>query len=131
HTAHRGARAPAAAACRGGATGGLGANGARAAEARAFAFVTLVSANCALILSSRSMRAGIAAALRAVSRTALWVIGGTLVALAVITMLAPVAAAFSFAALGPLRWLAAAALGVAALPLFEAVKALARATRTS
>ena len=91
-------------------------------QARAFAFVTLVSSNLALILSNRSRVRSLWATLRVPNRTLWIVIGVTLVLLGVAVYWPAAAALFVFE---PLAWGALATallLGMASVFWFEAIK---------
>ena len=88
------------------------------------AFVVLVSANAALILPSRSGQLRWRSLWTGLTPTSLWVLGGTLLALAAITFFPPVARAFGFTLLAPGHWLAALAVGCSLLLLFQGSKAL-------
>jgi Ca2+-transporting ATPase len=104
--------------------------GSGADVARTMVFIALVCTDCVLIFSSRSMTAGIASALRGVTRIAIWVVAITLAALALVTLVPPLQAPFAFTTLTPEQWLASAAVGAATLLLFEATKfAVARRFR--
>jgi Ca2+-transporting ATPase len=95
------------------------ARGAPAGMAGTAAFVALVTANAALILPSRSARAGwrsLGAGLTSISR---WVLAGTLLALLAVTVVPVLARAFGFVPLAPLHWLAALATGLALLVPFQ------------
>jgi P-type Ca2+ transporter type 2C len=104
--------------------GALLAQGLESAMASTAAFVVLVSANAALILPSRSSQLHWRSLWAGLTPTSLWVLGGTLLALAVITFVAPVARAFGFAVLAPAHWLAALAVGGSLLLLFQGSKRL-------
>ena len=83
------------------------------------AFVVLVAANAALILPSRSAHTSwrsLSAGLTPVSK---WVLLCTLLGLLAITTVPPVAAAFGFAPLAPLQWLAALSTGLGMLVVFQ------------
>jgi Ca2+-transporting ATPase len=88
------------------------------------AFVALVSANAALILSSRTARTdwrSLGAGLTPVSR---WVLACTLLALLAVTAIPWLARNFGFLPLTPLQWLAALAAGLSMLPLLHLSKVL-------
>ncbi len=109
--------------------GWLVASGAVAGEARALAFIVLVTANAALIFPTR--RAGSAwhemfADLPSVSA---WVLGGTFVALALIAGVPVIAAAFSFQLPSLADGGLAFGIGVGMLVFFEIGKALTRQRR--
>jgi Ca2+-transporting ATPase len=92
------------------------------AQARAFAFATLVTGNLALILSNRSARGSLWTTLRTPNTTLWWVIGGALALLAASLYLPWAVNVLRFAPL-PLHELAAAcALGLVSVVWFEAIK---------
>ena len=103
-----------------------------AANAATAAFLLLVVANAVLILPSRSARTGWRDLGSGLTRISLIVFAGTLLALTLVTTVAPVANAFGFATLPALQWLGAVAAGLAMLAVFQIAKsALAwRAGRT-
>ncbi len=91
-------------------------------EARALAFVVLVTANAALIFPSRSLQPGWHSMFSRLSLVSVWVLGATLLGLALITGLPGMAEAFAFQP-PPLRqWLLACAFGGSMLLMFEAGK---------
>lgn len=100
------------------------ARGMAPAAATTLAFVALVSANAVLILPSRFAQNSL---WRALPRVSMGVLGGTLAALAFVTLFTPLAGAFGFAPLAPWQWLAALGLGMAMLGVFQANKRLLRA----
>ncbi|QID16576.1 cation-translocating P-type ATPase [Nitrogeniibacter mangrovi] len=90
--------------------------------ARALVFVVMVVANAALIFSCRSpdplwRRAG-----GGLSGARAWVVGSTLVALAGVTLVPQIAAAFAFQVPSPVLWAAAFCVGIGTLALFEVAK---------
>lgn len=93
-------------------------------EARALAFITLVTANTVLILSCRTRDSGWHGALDGFTSISIWVIVATLLGLATITLLAPVAEAFAFRPPSIQAWLLAFLAGAGMLVLFEAGKVL-------
>ncbi len=93
-----------------------------AESARSAVFVLLVTANAVLILPSRSGRSSWSGMFSGLPAVAAWVMGGTLLALALVTMLPALAAAFRFTPLSIGQWLAAFGLGVAMLLPFQLVK---------
>jgi Ca2+-transporting ATPase len=97
-------------------------SGMAATESRTLAFVALVSANCALIFSSRSMAAGFGRALRDVTPISYWVVAGTLLALAAVTSIPVFAEPFAFAGTSLLYWSGAMVTGGVCFLLFELVK---------
>ncbi|WP_291011369.1 cation-translocating P-type ATPase [Hydrogenophaga sp.] len=109
---------------------GLLSQGLDAGMASTAAFVVLVSANAVLILPSRSSQMRWKTLLSGLTSTSVWVLIGTLLALAAVTNLPPVARAFGFAVLAPGHWLAALAAGCSLLLLYQVSKVLmARAMR--
>jgi P-type Ca2+ transporter type 2C len=103
---------------------GLLSQGLDAGMASTAAFVVLVSANAALILPSRSSKMRWKDLLSGLTPTSIWVLIGTLLALAAVTHLPPVARAFGFVVLAPAHWLAALAVGFSLLVFFQGCKAL-------
>ncbi len=91
-------------------------------SANTAAFIALVTANAALILPSRSARSGWRHLRQGLTPAAAWVLGGTLLALTLITTLPPLSRAFGFAALPPALWGAAVAAGLAMIAAFQMVK---------
>jgi Ca2+-transporting ATPase len=92
------------------------------AEARAFAFATLVTGNLALILSNRSTTGSLWATLRTPNATLWWVMAGALALLAAALYLPWAVEVLRFAPL-PARDLAAAlGLGLVSVVWFEALK---------
>ncbi|WUR15154.1 cation-translocating P-type ATPase [[Empedobacter] haloabium] len=92
------------------------------AEARAFGFAALVLANLALLLSNRARDGSVLAALK-VANPVFWAIAGTALAMLLVVLYVPAAAAlFRFAAPAPATLAMAGAIGlatVAALELFK------------
>lgn len=93
------------------------AQGMPTAAAATAAFVVLVSANAVLILPSRFAQAR--GLWQGLPRVSLWVLGGTLVALAAITLLTPLAGAFGFVRLPAWQWCAALAVGLSMVAVFQ------------
>jgi Ca2+-transporting ATPase len=91
-------------------------------ESRAAAFIALIAANSAMVVSSLSSRAGIGRALGSIGRVAGLVLGATLIALIAVTGLPLLAEAFRFSPPAPAAWLSAFAVGAACLVPFEAAK---------
>ncbi|MBQ0945552.1 cation-translocating P-type ATPase [Ideonella sp. 4Y16] len=92
------------------------------AEARAFAFATLVTGNLALILSNRSTHGSLWMTLRTPNATLWWVIGGALALLAAALYLPWAVQVLRFSPL-PIHELGAAmGLGVLSVAWFEAIK---------
>ncbi|MCI5069817.1 cation-translocating P-type ATPase [Acidovorax sp.] len=86
------------------------------------AFVLLVTANAALILPSRSLQGGWRNLWAGFTPVSLWVLCGTLVALASITTMPWLAKAFRFSPLSPWQWILAAGAGAALVLVFEAIQ---------
>ena len=86
------------------------------------AFVLLVTANAALILPSRSLQGGWRNLWAGLTPVSLWVLCGTLVALASITTMPWLAKAFRFPPLSPWQWILAAGAGAALVLVFEAIQ---------
>jgi P-type Ca2+ transporter type 2C len=86
------------------------------------AFVLLVTANAALILPSRSLQGGWRNLWAGLTPVSLWVLCGTLVALASITTMPWLAKAFGFSPLSPWQWILAAVAGAALVLVFEAIQ---------
>jgi Ca2+-transporting ATPase len=104
-------------------------NGRAIDEARSLAFVALIAANSMLIFSSRSPFAGLKPTLTAIKPVSYWVIGGTALALLVVTRQPLLADAFAFAPTLWQDWLGACAIGTATFVLFELVKSCAARLR--
>ncbi len=102
----------------------LSASGTLAEEARALAFVVLVTANAVLILPSRSPHPGWRKMFTGLSSVGVAVLGATLLGLTVVTTVPGIAAAFAFRSPPVQHWLLAAALGAGMLLLFDASKAV-------
>lgn len=92
------------------------------AEARAFAFATLVTGNLALILSNRSSTESLWTTLRTPNAIVWWVIGGALLLLAAALYLPWAVDLLRFAPLPAHELAAAVGLGIASVVWFEAVK---------
>ncbi len=92
------------------------------AEARAFAFATLVTGNLALILSNRSSNESLWTTLRTPNAILWWVIGGALVLLATALYLPWAVDLLRFAPLPAHELAAAVGLGIGSVVWFEAVK---------
>ena len=107
------------------------AQGAATDAARTASFVTLVTANAALIFPTRSKRGGWHVLFSGLSATALWVLGATLAALLAVTHVPSVASAFGFALLAPSQWLTAFAAGAALLPVFQLTKTVLKLKQQS
>lgn len=97
-------------------------DGALPNHAGATAFVLLVVANTLLILPSRSRSPRWRALWQGLTPVSLWVMGGTLAGVWLVTTVAPVAQAFRFAPLGTADWMAGALAGMAMLAAYQAVK---------
>jgi Ca2+-transporting ATPase len=96
------------------------------AEARAFAFATLVTGNLALILSNRSASASLWATLRTPNAVLWGVIGGALVLLGAALYLPWAVQVLRFAPLPAHELAAAVGLGLASVLWFEGIKRLRR-----
>jgi Ca2+-transporting ATPase len=92
------------------------------AEARAFAFATLVTGNLALILSNRSANASLWTSLRTPNATLWWVIAAALALLAAALYVPSAVEVLKFAPLPAPELGAAVALGLASVLWFEAIK---------
>ncbi|MFM1907858.1 MAG: hypothetical protein RLZZ591_1535 [Pseudomonadota bacterium] len=104
------------------------ANGVAADVARAMAFVVLVTANAALILPSRSQQLSWRRMCSGLPIVSAWVLGGTLLALLLVTGVPAVARTFGFGVPSLLQWGAALAVGLGMVPVFMIGKVLTRAT---
>jgi len=92
------------------------------AEARAFAFATLVTGNLALILSNRSATGPLWATLRTPNTTLWWVMAGALALMAAALYLPWAVEVLRFAPLPAHELAAAVGLGLVSVVWFEAVK---------
>jgi len=102
---------------------GLLAQGFQADLARSAVFVMLVTANAALILPSRrGLGAGWRSMVSALPPVTLWVLGGTLLALLLVTAVPALASTFRFAPLSIVQWMGAFALGLLMLAPFQWVR---------
>jgi len=101
-------------------------SGTVAEEARALAFIVLVTANAVLILPARSLHPGWNKMFTGLSSVAVSVLGGTLLGLGIVTTVPGVAEAFAFRPPSLQNWLLAATIGAGMLLLFEASKAIMR-----
>lgn len=90
--------------------------------ARTLAFIVLVTANAALVFSSRSPQLGWAAMFSGLSVASMWVLAGTMLGLVLVTSIPVLARAFTFQPPSLYQWLAAFMVGVGMLLLFEIVK---------
>jgi P-type Ca2+ transporter type 2C len=97
------------------------------AEARAFAFATLVTGNLALILSNRSTHGSLWTSLRTPNKTLWWVITAALLLLAAALYLPWAVTVLRFAPLPAHELAAALCLGMASVAWFEGVKWVHRA----
>ncbi|MFC5478429.1 cation-translocating P-type ATPase [Massilia suwonensis] len=93
-----------------------------AAQARAFAFAALVSANVGLIFGNRSQLLTVFESMRLPNRIAWVVAGAALAALAAVLYIEPLAGLFRFAAPTPHHALAAVIIGVLAVLPFDLIK---------
>jgi Ca2+-transporting ATPase len=94
------------------------AGGAQADLARTLAFIVLVTANAALILTLRSPQAGWRDLLAGMSSAGFIVLTGTLLSLVLITNIPAIAEAFAFSPPSIRQWLLAFALGASVLLVF-------------
>jgi len=90
---------------------------------RTLTFITLVTANAALVFSSRSSRPGCGAMFTGLPAVATWVLIGTIMGLLIVTCLPVIAQAFTFQVPSLTQWLSAFVIGAGLLILFETVKA--------
>jgi len=93
-----------------------------AAQARAFAFATLVSANVGLIFGNRSQLLTVFESMRLPNRIAWVVASAALAALAAVLYIEPLAGLFRFGAPAPHHALAAVIIGVLAVLPFDLIK---------
>jgi len=91
-------------------------------QARALAFIVLVTANAALIFPSRSPDSGWLQMFTGLTPVTAWVLGGTLTGLALITGVPAIAAAFTFSPPSLQQGLLAFIVGAGMMLLFEAAK---------
>lgn len=96
--------------------------GVKAEAARSAAFVMLVAANVALVLVSRSSQTAWRCLLEPLTAASAWVLGGTALALAVVTMVPMLASVFGFAALPFGHWLVVFGAGLLLLVPFQLCK---------
>ncbi|THC46668.1 cation-translocating P-type ATPase [Massilia sp. Mn16-1_5] len=101
------------------------------AQARAFAFAVLVSANVGLIFGNRSQTLTLFEALRLPNRIAWLVAGAALAALAAVLYLESLAGLFRFTQPSPQQALAALCLGLAAALPFDLLKLARRRTQAA
>ncbi len=94
------------------------AGGAQADLARTLAFIVLVTANAALILSSRSPQSGWRDLFTGMSSAGFFVLTGTLLSLTLVTNIPAIAGAFTFSPPSLRQWLLAFALGTSVLLVF-------------
>jgi Ca2+-transporting ATPase len=100
--------------------------GAPETEARALTFTTLVVANLALVLATRSRTRTILATLRTPNAALWWVLGGAAALLAVVLYVPFLRDLFGFAVLHPSDLLMCLAAGFASIVWFEGIKVLRR-----
>jgi Ca2+-transporting ATPase len=91
---------------------------------RAQTFIVLVVANAALIFPSRSPDFGWRTLFAGLTPVVAWVLAGTFLGLAVVTLIPPVAKAFSFVPLSAAQGGLACAIGLSVLLLQQAAKCL-------
>lgn len=97
-------------------------SGMPAEEARALAFIVMITANAALIFSIRPRQQKWRQTFTPPSVVALWVLAATFAGLAVITGIPAIAGAFSFRPPALSHWLIACGIGIGIVFLLEAVK---------
>ena len=94
-------------------------------QARALAFVILVTANALLLFPARSSRPGWSGgAFARLSATGMAVLGGTMAALVLVTTVPFISGAFGFRPPSFLQWLGAFLAGIATLVFFETGRAV-------
>ena len=93
-------------------------------EARAMAFIALIAANGALILSSLGGKAGVRHLFSGIPRVGAIVLGVTFCALVTVTVVPALVEVLRFSTPGAGHWVSAFALGLACLILFEMAKVL-------
>lgn len=93
-------------------------------EARSLAFVTLVTANTALIFPSRSAQFGLRAMFSGFSNVGGWVLSTTMLGMIAITTVPVLAEMFTFKTASLTQWLLAFFDGLAMMIIFEGVKLL-------
>ncbi|HEY3433781.1 MAG TPA: cation-translocating P-type ATPase [Rhodocyclaceae bacterium] len=99
-------------------------------QAKALAFITLITASTALIFSSRKAAAGLVDGLKGIPKEGLIVVTAVSAALLLITRVDSIARIFTFAPPAwPAAW-AAFALGLLCYPLFEGIKAVFNARKS-
>ena len=96
--------------------------GVQAELARSAAFVMLVAANVALVLVSRSNQTTWRSLAAPLTPASAWVLGGTVLALALITMVPGLAKVFGFEALPVWHWLAVFGVGLLLMLPFQLCK---------
>jgi Ca2+-transporting ATPase len=106
-------------------------HGSIAEEARALAFIILVTANAVLIFPTRRPQSGWREMFTGLPSVSAWVLGGTLLSLAAVSGIPVVAEAFTFRPPPLPQAMLAFAIGVALLPLFELGKTAMRLLRES
>jgi Ca2+-transporting ATPase len=104
-------------------------NSSVAGEARALAFIVLVTANAALIFPTRRPQSGWRGMFAGLSSVSAWVLGGTLLGLTVISGVPAIAEAFTFRPPSLPQGLLAFGIGAGMLFLFEAGKTVMRQHR--
>jgi P-type Ca2+ transporter type 2C len=101
-------------------------NGSATEEARAFAFIVLVTANAVLIFPTRFPQSRWRDMFAGLSSVSAWVLGGTLLALAIIIGVPAIAEAFTFRSPSLPQGLLAFGIGIGMLFLFEVGKTVVR-----
>ena len=104
-------------------------SGAAETVARAFAFTTIVLGNLGLIFANRSHEHPLLAVLRTPNAALWWIVGGTLVGLALVIYLPPLREVFRFAPLHPGEIMISVAAAFTAILWFELIKRLPDASR--
>jgi len=91
-------------------------------QPNSIAFIVLVTANAVLILSSRSSQSSWRSLCTGLTPVTAWVLGGTMLALALITTVPTLATAFGFATLSPSYWCGSLVGGLAMIVPFQISK---------
>ena len=105
-------------------------SGIRVEMARSAAFVMLVAANVALVLSSRSNLLTWRSLVHPLTTASAWVLGGTVLALALVTMIPFLSQVFGFDALSVWQWMAVFGTGLLLMVPFQVCK-ICLATKSS
>ncbi|MDE2260664.1 MAG: cation-translocating P-type ATPase [Betaproteobacteria bacterium] len=99
--------------------------------ARTMTFISLIGANGALILASRSPRSGMTHLFSGLPAAGVWVLVLSVAGLILVTTLPPLTQVFAFKSLSLAQWLSAFGVGASTLILLEGVKRLNRQVRTA